>query len=101
MHPVQMLLEIILPRPPLIRTRAILPKAHVHHFGAALGLLVMNALLVAREVINCTKAFLARTAWFVAFEELTMPGLMFSLIGWTLANPRTGRMVTFDRDIEL
>lgn len=78
MHPAEMLFEIVLSRPHLVGPGAVLSKAKVHHLGPALGFLVVNALLVAGQVVNGSKPFLARTVRFVAFEQLAMPSLMLS-----------------------
>ena len=78
MHPTQVLLEVVQSRPSLVRARAILPETEIGHLRATLGLFIMNALLVARKVVDSAEAFFARTVRLLTFEELSMPGLMFS-----------------------
>lgn len=79
MHPVQVLLEIIETRPPLVRARAVCPETHVHHFGPTLGLFIMNAFLMTSKIINGAKPVLPRAIWDVTFELLLVASLVFSV----------------------
>lgn len=79
MHSTEMLLKVVQPGPFLVRTRTISAKAEVHHLGSALWFFVVNALFVAGQVVDSTKAFFARTIGLVAFEEFSMASLMFSM----------------------
>lgn len=77
MHPAKMLLEIIQTRPLLLGARAVPPKTHIHHLGTALRFLLMDAFLVACQVIDGSESFFAWTVWLVAFEELAMACFVF------------------------
>lgn len=76
-HPVQVLLEVIQARPPLVRARAICPETHVQHLGPTLGLFIVNTFLMTGKIINGAKPVLPRAIWHVAFEELLVASLMF------------------------
>lgn len=75
-----MLLEIVQSGPLLAGPRAILPKAEIHHLRPTLGLFIVNTFLVAGQVVDRAEAFLARAIGLVAFEQLTMSGLVFPKI---------------------
>lgn len=77
MHSVQVLLEVIQTRPPLVRARAVCPKTHVHHLGPTLGLLIVNAFFMTGQIINGAEAVLPRAIWNVTFEEFLVASLVF------------------------
>lgn len=79
MHPVQVLLEIIETRPPLVRARAGCPETHVHHLGPPLGLFIVNAFLMTSKIINGAEPVLPRAIWDVTFELLLVASLVFSV----------------------
>jgi hypothetical protein len=112
MHSVQMLLEVIQAWPPLVWTRAVCSKTHVHHLGTALRFLVVYTLLMTSEVIDSSEPFFARAIRLIAYEKLAMTGLVFPanvsllqspptkksknipLIRRTFTNPRARSMIT-------
>lgn len=79
MHPVQVLLEVIETRPPLVRTRAVCSETHVCHLGPTLGLFIVNAFLMTSKIINGAEPVLPRAIWHVTFELFLMASLMFSM----------------------
>lgn len=68
MHAAQMLLEVVQARPVFVGTGATLPKAEIFHLRASLGLLVVNAFLMAGEVVDSAKALFTRTVGLVTFK---------------------------------
>lgn len=72
-----MLLEIVQARPLLVWTGAVLPKAQIHHLGTTFWLLVVNALLVTGQVIDCSESLFSRAVGLITFEQLSMAGFMF------------------------
>lgn len=78
MHPAKMLFKVIQSGPLLAGPRTTLPKAEIHHLWPALGLFIMNAFLMASEIVDRTKPLLPRTIRLVAFEQLPMSGFVFS-----------------------
>lgn len=79
MQAVQVLLEVIQARPPLVRARTVCPKTHVHHLGPTLGLFIVNAFFMTGKIINGAKSVLPRAIWDVAFEELLVASLVFPM----------------------
>lgn len=77
MHPTQMLLEVIQSRPLLVWPWAILPKAEIHHLRPAFRLFIVNAFLMARQIVDRTEAFLARAIRLIALEQLSVSCLVF------------------------
>ena len=77
MHPVQVLLEIIETWPPLVRTRAVCPKTHVHHLGPTLGLFIVNAFFMTGKIVNGAESVLPWAVGHVAFEEFLVASLVF------------------------
>lgn len=78
MHTTQMLLKVVQARPSLAGSRAVLPKAKIHHLGSTLGLFIVNAFLVAGQVIDRAEAFFPGAVGLITLEQLTMTGLVFS-----------------------
>lgn len=77
MHPVQVLLEVIEARPPLVRARAVCPETQVHHLGPTLGLFIVNAFLMTGKIVNGAKPVLPWAIRHVTFEELFVASLVF------------------------
>jgi hypothetical protein len=73
-----MLLKVVQPGPSLAGPRTVLPKAEIHHLRPALGLFIVNAFLVAGQVVDRAEAFLPRAVGLITFEQLAMTGLVFS-----------------------
>jgi hypothetical protein len=77
MHATQMLLEVVQSGPSLVGPWAILPKTQIHHLRSAFGLFIVNAFLVAGQVVDRTEAFLAWAVRLVTLEQFTVSGLVF------------------------
>jgi hypothetical protein len=77
MHPSKMLLEVVQSGPLLARPRTIHPKAEIHHLRPTFRLFIVNAFLMAGQIVDRTEAFLARTVWLITLEQLAMSGLVF------------------------
>jgi hypothetical protein len=75
-----MLLKVVQSRPSLVRPRAVLSKAEVHHLRPALGLFIVNAFLVTGQIVDRTEAFFPRAVGLITLEEFTMTGHVFSRI---------------------
>jgi hypothetical protein len=78
MHSVQVLLEVIETRPPLVRARAVCPETHVHHLGPTFGLFIVNTFFMTSKIINGAETVLPRAIWHVTFELFLVASLMFS-----------------------
>lgn len=77
-HAIEMLFEIVQTRPLLVWPWAVRSKAEVHHLRAAFWFLIVNALLVACQVIDGAESLFSRAVGLVTFEELSVASLMFS-----------------------
>jgi hypothetical protein len=72
-----MLLEVIQTRPSLVGAGAVLSEAEIHHLGTSLGFFIMNAFLVAGEVVDGAEALFPGTVRLVAFEGLPVACFVF------------------------
>ena len=77
MHAVQVLLEVIQARPPLVRAWAVCPETHVHHLGPTLGLFIVNAFFMTGKIVNGAESVLPWTVGHVAFKEFLVASLVF------------------------
>jgi hypothetical protein len=73
-----MLLKVVQSRPSLAGPRAVISKAEIHHLRSAFRLFIVNAFLVAGQVVDRAEAFLPRAVRFITLEQFTMTGLVFS-----------------------
>jgi hypothetical protein len=100
-HSVQVLLEVVQAWPSLVRTGAVCPEAHIHHLGPAFWFLVMDTLLMASEVIDSSEAFFTWAVWLIAFEELSVTGLVFPAKVSLLQQTQTSKqeLTSYPKDI--
>lgn len=77
-HAGQMLTEIVQTGPALIPSRAVFAEAQVEDLGTTLRLLLVNAFLMAGEVVDGPEAFFARAVRLVAFERFFVSGFVLS-----------------------
>lgn len=74
------LFKIIQPWPLFLPARAIRAKTLVDHFGAAVGILLVDTFLMPGQVVHGAKAFFASAVGLVASELFLMPCLVFSIV---------------------
>lgn len=89
-----MLLKVVQSGPSLARSRAVLPKAEIHHLRSALGLFIVNTFLVAGQIVDRAEAFLPGAVGLITLEQFTMTSFMFSRTWdqyWILCSPMGGK----------